>query len=506
MTTTTTTMMETTALPERTDIIVVGGGMGGLAAAVRLGAAGKRVLLLEAADQLGGKIGTETIDGVAFDTGPSVLTLPDILDGVLRLAGLRVGHDDSADLQLVSPTPAFRYRFNDGAILDVCVAVEDTLASVQRSLGDDAARELRAFLGYAQGIWDASRDDFVFGPAPTMFDLVRLGMTRPFDMLKVDPLSSMKGAIERRVTSPALRQLLLRYATYNGSDPLTAPATLNCIAHVELSLGGFGVRGGMASVRDVLHEACRRVGVDVRTGMPVARLIEEGGRVVGVVVGDTAVRADAVVVNADVAWLREVGLPAVDRALPKPAPLSMSGATMVLRARRRRGEQGRVAHEVLFCQDYAAEFDDIFRRRRGPRDPTIYLCAQELAHGRAGWPEHEPLFVMINLPALDDGVTDDGDALLDAAKTRLVDTGLIDEDDREVWRRSSTGLATRFMGSRGSLYGAASNTRASAFSRASNAVHAKPGLFLASGSAHPGGGVPLCVQSGLLAADAVLAR
>jgi phytoene desaturase len=495
-----------TPLPERVDAVVVGGGMGGLSAAIKLGAAGKRVLLLEAADQLGGKIGTASHDGVDFDTGPSVLTLPDIIDGVLRLAGMRVGHDEDASLQLVSPTPAFRYRFDDGRLLDVFVAVEDTLASVQRGLGEDAARELRDFLAYARGIWDASKDDFVFGAAPTMLDLVRLGVTRPFDMLKVDPLSSMKGAIEKRVSSPALRQLLLRYATYNGSDPLTAPATLNCIAHVELSLGGFGVRGGMAAVRDVLGEACRRVGVEVRTGSPVARLVEEGGRVGGVVVGDTVVKADAVVVNADVAWLRELGLPSVDRALPKPAPLSMSGATMVLRARRRRGERGRVAHEVLFCADYAAEFDDIFRRRRGPRDPTIYLCAQELAHGRAGWVEHEPLFVMVNLPALDDGVVDDGDALLDAAKARLIDKGLIDADDREVWRRSSTGLATRFPGSRGSLYGAASNTRASAFSRAGNAVKARPGLFLASGSAHPGGGVPLCVQSGLLAADAILGR
>jgi phytoene dehydrogenase-like protein len=223
-----------TPLPERVDAVVVGGGMGGLSAAIKLGAAGKRVLLLEAADQLGGKIGTASHDGVDFDTGPSVLTLPDIIDGVLRLAGMRVGHDEDASLQLVSPTPAFRYRFDDGRLLDVFVAVEDTLASVQRGLGEDAARELRDFLAYARGIWDASKDDFVFGAAPTMLDLVRLGVTRPFDMLKVDPLSSMKGAIEKRVSSPALRQLLLRYATYNGSDPLTAPATLNCIAHVEL--------------------------------------------------------------------------------------------------------------------------------------------------------------------------------------------------------------------------------------------------------------------------------
>jgi 1-hydroxycarotenoid 3,4-desaturase len=491
-------------LPARVDVVVVGGGMGGLSAAVKLGAAGKKVLLLEAASQLGGKIGTETVDGVWFDTGPSVLTLPEIIDGVLRLAGLKVGHDAAADLRLIAPSPAFRYRFDDGMELDVHVALEDTIASVTRTLGETAGRELREFLRYAQGIWEASKDDFVFGKAPTMLDLARMGMARPLDMLKVDPLSSMKGAIEKRVTSTALRQLLLRYATYNGSDPLTAPATLNCIAHVELSLGGYGVAGGMAALRDVLADACRRVGVTLTTNAPVTRLLEERGRVTGVVVGGRTVLASAVVVNADVAWLREEGLPSAEKALPKPSPLSMSGATMVLKARRRRGAHGRVAHEVLFCADYAAEFDDIFRRRRGPRDPTIYLCAQELAHERSGWPEHEPLFAMVNLPALDHGVVDDGDAVLDAAKARLVHKGLIDPDDQEIWRRSSTGLGARFPGSRGSLYGAASNSRASAFSRAPNALSTRPGLFLASGSAHPGGGVPLCVQSGVLAADAIL--
>lgn len=496
-----------TTLPAQNDVVVVGGGVGGLGAAVALGAAGKRVLLLEQATQLGGKIGTETVDGVTFDTGPSVLTLPDILDGVLRRAGMRVGDDDGADLRLHSPTPAFRYRFHSGVTLDVFVDVEATLQSVRQTLGDAAARELSDFLAYARGIWDASRDDFVFGKAPTLFDLVRLGMTRPFDMLKVDPLSSMKGAIERRVSSPELRLMLLRYATYNGSDPLTAPATLNCIAHVELALGGFGVRGGMAAVRDVLAEAARRVGVTIVTGVGVEQVVEHDGRVTGVVVaGGGVVSAGAVVVNADVAWLREQGLPSIDKALPKPGTLSMSGATMVLKARRRTGARARVAHEVLFCATYEAEFDDIFRRQRGPQAPTIYVCAQEQAHGRTGWADHEPLFVMVNLPALANGVVDDGDAILDAAKARLVDTGLIDSDDVEVWRRSSTGLATRFPGSRGSLYGAASNDRQAAFSRAPNAVKARPGLFLASGTAHPGGGVPLCLQSGILAADAVLAR
>jgi 1-hydroxycarotenoid 3,4-desaturase len=175
---------------------------------------------------------------------------------------------------------------------------------------------------------------------------------------------------------------------------------------------------------------------------------------------------------------------------------------MVLKARRR---STRVAHEVVFPEaDYLEEFADIFQRRRGPRSPTIYVCAQEQAQGRTGWKDHEPLFVMVNAPALAAGVVDDGVALLQSARARLLSKQLIDLDDEIVWQRTSTGLASQFPGSAGSLYGAASNDRLSAFRRAANTVAAVPGLFLASGSAHPGGGVPLCAQSGLLAAAAVM--
>jgi 1-hydroxycarotenoid 3,4-desaturase len=480
------------------DVVVVGGGMGGLSAAVALGAAGKRVVLLERADAVGGKVAEVVVDGVGFDTGPSVLTLPDVIDRVLQHAGMSV----AADLPLVRPSPAFRYHAEGQAPLDIFVDEADTLASIERTLGAAAATELRAFLQYAKGIWDTSKDDFVFGAAPTATTLLRLGMTRPFDMLKVDPLHSMRQAIWSRISHPLLRTVLLRYATYNGSDPTTAPATLNCIAHVELGLGGFGVLGGMGMLAKTLRRAAERVGVVCRTNTSVDELVLRDGRCVGVRVGDEVINAASVVVNADVGWLRT--LPgAVPKALPSPSSLSMSGATMVLKARRR---SSRVAHEVVFPEaDYLEEFADIFQRRRGPRSPTIYVCAQEQAQGRTGWKDHEPLFVMVNAPALAAGVVDDGVALLQSARARLLSKQLIDIDDEIVWQRTSTGLAAQFPGSSGSLYGAASNDRLSAFRRAPNALSGVPGLFLASGSAHPGGGVPLCAQSGLLAAQAVLA-
>ncbi|HEY1101043.1 MAG TPA: FAD-dependent oxidoreductase, partial [Myxococcota bacterium] len=342
--------MSTAAATDR--VVVVGGGMGGLAAAIALGAAGQQVVLLERGADVGGKVGEVVVDGVACDTGPSVLTLPDIVDGVLQRAGMSV----AAHLPLVSPSPAFSYRFGNGRVVDIHVDTPATIDSVRAALGDTAADELRAFLRYAQGIWDTSKDDFVFGSAPGPTTLLRLAMTRPRDMLKVDPLHSMRGAITARITSPELRAILLRYATYNGSDPTTAPATLNCIAWVELGLGGYGVVGGMGALRTALRTACARVGVEVRTGVDVGRVVVEGGRVVGVEVGAERIAATRVVVNADVGWLRTQ--PGLARALPPaPSTLSMSGATMIVKARRR---ADRVAHEVVFPDgDYLDEFADI---------------------------------------------------------------------------------------------------------------------------------------------------
>ena len=118
--------------------VVIGGGLGGLAAAIRLGAAGRTVTLLEAADQLGGKAGTVTIEGVTVDTGPSVLTMPEVLEDVLAAAGM----DLRDHIVLRAPEPGFRYLYTDGTVLDVFHALDDTLASVDRTLGSAARSEL----------------------------------------------------------------------------------------------------------------------------------------------------------------------------------------------------------------------------------------------------------------------------------------------------------------------------------------------------------------------------
>ncbi|MCB9759057.1 MAG: phytoene desaturase [Alphaproteobacteria bacterium] len=484
------------------EIAVIGAGLGGLSAAIALAAAGQSVDVYEASSRPGGKAGIAVLDGVEVDTGPSVLTLPEVIDGLLRQAGTRL----SDELTLRHLSPAFRYRYPDGACVDIFHDPEESAASVARALGSDAEAEFRDFLAYAARIWDIAAPAFVYGPAPSLDLVRRLGPLAMLQFRHVDPFRTMWGAIRSRVRSPHLRALFARYATYNGSDPRAAPATLSCIAHVEMGLGGWGVEGGVYALVRALVRVARRLGVRLHLGAPVRRVLVEGGKARGVVLDSGERRADAVVCNADVAHLIGALLPAQPpHGLKRPAVPSMSGWTGILKARRRAG--GRAPHTVLFPADYAQEFADIFDRDRPPEAPTVYLCAQEPCHGRAGWPEHEPVFVMANAPAEPEGgrAADTWTALQDRVLARVRDAGLVDPDDALIAAHTPADLARAWPGSRGSLYGAASNSMFAAFQRPANRVRALPGLYLASGSAHPGGGMPLCVQSGRQAAAEIRA-
>lgn len=484
------------------EVLVLGAGIGGLAAALALAARGLPVRVIEGGPRPGGKAGTVEVDGVAVDTGPSVLTLPEVFAGLFARAGLRL--DDVVGLRALDP--GFRYRYADGCVIDVAHDPQQTLADIGATLGPAAEAEMAAFLAYSRRIWEAAAPNFVLGPAPTWAAMIGLALRRPRALSAVDALNSMVGGIDRHIREPHLRMLLRRYATYNGSDPRRAPATLNCIAHVELSLGGYGVQGGMYALVDALVAAIEDRGGVIECGTPVERLVTDDGAAIGLALADGGQRRGrAVVVNADVGWLRDGALPEARRHLPAAAAPSMSGWTAVARAGRR---ADRMPHEVLFPADYDAEFADIVDRDRPPVTPTVYLCAQERCHGRSGWAEDEPVFVMANAPA-EPATGPRADqvwsALEDAVVQRINAAGLWADGDAVVWRRSPTELAAAFPGSRGAIYGAASNDRFAAFKRPPNRVPGVAGLYLGSGSAHPGGGLPMVALSGLAAADCLSA-
>jgi phytoene dehydrogenase-like protein len=405
------------------------------------------------------------------------------------------------EITLLEPAPSFRYIYPDGAVVDIYPRKQDSIDSVRASLGTEAAEELSEYLKYAARIWEAAAPHFVFHQAPQMLQLLLGGPAAWGAALKIDALRTLKSAIQEKVRSPHLRDLLMRYATYNGSDARTAPATLGCIAHVELSLGGYGVQGGMYSLVRALIRAAKRVAVECIVDSPVAEITTEKNCITGVrLEGGEQIRAPQVIANVEVESLvsRLLQRP---RGLSAPASRSMSAYNGIYRASPLC--EARAPHTVIFPPDYCAEFEDIFTHRRVPRDPTIYLCAQSRCHGRTAWPDAEPVFAMVNAPAVD--LTEsESERVRTNLETRLRSMQLLSERDGCLWWRTPADLAARFPGSHGALYGAASNRPTDAFRRPANVVSAIRGLYLA--SAHPGGGVPMVALSGKQAAFALLAR
>lgn len=469
--------------------VVVGGGVGGLAVAVRLACQGHRVTLLEAAEQVGGKLGERVRDGFRFDTGPSLLTMPEVFEELFAQTG---GWPDG--LQLERLDPVARYRFADGVGFDAADYPEQLRAQLDAALGAGAGDDWQRLLHRAERIWAASRGPFLESALRGRRDLAALALRRPGDLTTLAPGRSLRDLGRRHLRDPRLQMVLDRYATYSGSDPRRAPAALAAIPWVEQHHGGWYVTGGLRRLGDALLQRALDRGVEVRTGTAVTRVLADP-RVRGVRLADgTELPCDLVVSDVDATHLygELVDCPPARRRLARATP-SLSGFVLLLAVDGR--TPGLAHHNVLFPADYDAELDAVFGAHPQPvPDPTLYVSAPPDAapHGSEAW------FVLVNAPR--QGPVDwRAPGLADAYADRLVELlaarGL-DVRSRVRWREVVTpaDLEERTGAVGGAIYGTSSNGASAAFLRPANRSPV-PGLFLVGGSAHPGGGLPLVALS-----------
>ena len=361
--------------------------------------------------------------------------------------------------------------------------------------------------------------------------VARAGFSKLPDILKIGAEKTYWSALSSQFSDPRLRQLFGRYATYNGSSPFAAPATLMLIAHVEAA-GVYLIRGGMHSLAKALADLAERCGAKIRYGAPVEAIEAQAGRVEGLrLKNGERIEADLVLSNTDVGALAEGYLGAAARAAVD-APLarderSLSALTIAMFAKTSGLEI--LHHNVFFSDDYAREFDQILRGRRLPDDPTVYLCAADRdGSGRRMVEGPERLFVIVNAPpdgtspervppvggAVDKGSRqstpanfskDEVDQCVKAVFSRLQASGLQVALQPDSMRLSTPSDFERsFPGTGGALYGRASHGPTASFRRPPARTKLK-GLYLCGGSAHPGAGLPMAALSGKLAAQAMLA-
>src|SRR4051812_26417100 len=280
-------------------VVVVGAGLGGLAAAARLAAGGHAVTVADRSPAIGGKLGRFTRDGHAFDTGPSLVTMPHVLRELFTATGADL--DDAVDL--VPLDPAVAYRFADGTRLAVPGRLEEIAGALDAALGAGAGGEWSALMERAAQMWRVSEGPFLRSPLQGVRTLARLAR-RPADVAAVAPWQTLRGLGRQYLSHPHLRTLLDRYATYSGSDPRRAPAVLATVPYVEQRFGSWYVRGGLHLLAEAVADRAVNHGAVLRTGCAVRKVVVEGGRAAGVELESGEVlRADVVVSGVDAAAL-----------------------------------------------------------------------------------------------------------------------------------------------------------------------------------------------------------
>ena len=487
-------------------IAVIGAGIAGLATAVRLAVAGHAVTVFEASGTFGGKMHQfELPGGYRFDAGPSLFTLPQLVDDLFQLA-----HREPSDyFRYERLDPITHYFFADGTRLTAWADADRFAAEVEAKLGTPAA-DVSQFLARSGKAYDATAGTFLhksLHKAGTYFSPETLKAVAALPSLGL--LGTMHQRHQKAFgNDPRLVQLFDRYATYNGSDPYQAPATLSMIPHLEHGIGAFYPEGGIYAIAASLARLAGEFGVQFRYNEPVEEIITAEGRVTGVRTARDVYDFSRVVSNMDV-------VPTYRRLLPRqPAPertlaQPRSSSALIFYWGIAREFPALDLHNIFFSADYQREFQAIFQEKTVADDVTVYVNVTSKKTPGDAPAGHENWFVMVNVPH-DQG--QDWAAL--TQQTRRVVLAKVSQAlgtdiepliaAEKVWTPPGIAADTSSFG--GALYGSSSNNALAAFLRHPNFSGQLEGLYFCGGSVHPGGGIPLCLLSAKIVSSLISAE
>jgi phytoene desaturase len=488
-------------LPKKVNII--GSGIAGLASAVRLAASGYKVSVFEKNTYPGGKLSELKLGAYRFDKGPSLFTLPELIDELSLLAGHSKETFKYRRLELIT-----RYFYEDGTRLNA-YSDQSAFAKELEEKFNEPSRSLHQHLKKSAFYYQTVKPLFLEQSLhrwQTLFS--KSGLRGVLRAPALGLLSSMNKKNERHFKNPKTVQLFNRYATYNGSNPYCAPALLNLIPHLEMNLGAYLPEKGMHQITEHLMNLANSLGVEFYFNSPVEKIILENNCVQGLLSNGKFYKANVLLSDVDIYALYKHLLPQ-SYSNEKHLRQEKSSSAYVFYWGVKKEFQELGLHNIFFSSDYRQEFKEIFTGEKPPSDPTVYInisskyCAEDAPAGCENW------FVMVNVPhnksrekiqygkELRKLVIAKINRMLHVDLEPLIETeATLDPFDIEQ-QTSSFG---------GSLYGNASNSRFSAFLRHANFSSKIKGLYLAGGSVHPGGGIPLCLMSAKIAVELIRER
>ena len=494
------------AAPAR--VVVVGAGLSGLAAACHLRGAGHDVLVLEREAYVGGRAGIWESEGFRFDTGPVVMTMPNLLAEPLAAVG--------ADLEETVPMrrldPSYRAHFADGSRLDVRADMADLETEVARVCGDAEARRLRGLLRWLEDLYDAEIDEFLDRNYSSPLGLMR-SPRHGVRLMRLGGMGSLDAAVSRRLTDDRLRKVFSFQALYAGVSPKAARAVLAVIAHMDVVRGVSFPEGGMHAIPRGLASALQAAGGRIETGVEVEALLRgrgfgTGGAVQGVRLADgREIRADAVVCTIDLPVAYAHLLP--DLQAPRAARKGHFSPSAVVWhvGLRTPVAPGTAHHNIHFGADWSGAFDALIDRRDLMPDPSRLVTVPSVSDASAAPQGGSTLYVLEPVPHLGAAIDwrTEGPRMRDRLAEFAERAGYVTDASGIAVERLVTPLDWEAADMHlGTPFALAHTFGQSGPFRPRNVDRRVPGLVFAGSGTTPGVGVPMVLMSGKHAAWRVL--
>ena len=484
-------------------ICVIGAGLGGLSAAIRLANKGFEVDLYEQNSTPGGKAGEIKEMGYRFDTGPSLLTMPQVIKDLFSECGENIDDYLSINrLELIC-----KYFYPNGSIINAYSDQDKFGKEIDEKTSDNSA-SLDKYLTYCKTIYELAGDLFLTkDPSSVSTYLNSKALKTLLNVGKIDPFRTINEANESFFKDQRLVQLFNRYATYNGSNPYLAPATLNIIPHVEYNQGSFIPVGGIYSISKALYKLAEKKGVNISLNQKVDKIILENKEVKAIKVNDKIIKYDKIISNVDVNFtfknLIKNFESSESKRYEKKLP-SFSGLVFYWGIKKEFPELE--THNILFSKNYKKEFDDLFENKTIHDDPTVYIYISSKLNKDDAPSEKENWFVMVNAPHIQN---QNWENEIKTARKNVVKkiNNFLNTDIESLIEfekiMSPVDIQNRTGSYLGSIYGISSNDKFAAFMRQSNKSKTVKNLYFCGGSAHPGGGIPLVILSGKIVSDII---
>lgn len=492
-------------------VIIIGAGLGGLSAACRLAKSGFSVTVLEKNDSVGGKVNSVEASGYKFDTGASLITLPKIFEELFGFCGKRL--EDYLTFEKLDPI--CRYFWSDGAVFDASENLEKTEEQIAKIAPEDV-KNFRTYITDARQKYEIAARTFL---SKSLNELPELLTAKNLpDLLKISSLKTLDKHNSKFFKSEKMRQLFNRFATYNGSSPYKIPATFALIPFVEFGFGAWYARGGIYEIPKALEKLALELGVEFLFDADVEKILTKDKKATGIKLkneldDEDFLFADIIISNADaVITYKELieenerkSFPA--KKLEKREP-SSSGFVLLLGAKKKFPQIAH--HNIFFSDDYKTEFRHLFDVRIPTPHPTIYVSASSVTDETQAPKNCENLFVLVNVPFMRWQVNwqFEAEPYRNVIIKKLEKFGLENLNDSIEFEEMITpeDFEYKYRANKGSIYGVSSNGILSAFRRIPNKSADIENLYFAGGATHPGGGMPLVLLSGKMAADLILQK